>query len=314
MTVSRVFRFGCLAAGFLLVHQAAFAQFPKLPGMSKHKDNSRARRGGDDGSAAGAQGVPVPVDSPLMQAFERLGQQNVYRQRIAIHASDPRMEEMMAQMGFGPAEMTTVGDVKQVSMRFKFPVEGQPQDFELRTVRGNGRMAKKWVSPASAAIIAKADAQIAKQLAQAEEQAAKSVARNLANGPLGLVSAAMSTGAAAANAAAAASLSKQVHNFFEWSCMDAPDAAPVDKHGPPPLTDLRVLGDQTVNGEAATEYEFFVRQDGKFQGPVQMFVAKESGLPLRMTMNEPHGAGGMQMDYYGFNQEGDFERPACFAK
>jgi hypothetical protein len=314
MTISQAFRLGSLATGLILIHQTALAQFPRLPGISKrHKDNSSTRRGPDDGSAAGAQGVPIPPDSPVFQAFERLGQQSVYRQRTSFSASDPRMEQMMAEMGFGAAEITTMGDLKQVSMHFKLPVDGHPEDFELRAVRGNGRLAKKWVSPASGRIEAKADMQIARELAQSEEQAGKSIARNLAGGPMGMISSAITAGAAAANVAAAASARKQIHDFFQWTCMDTSNAT-VEKREMPPLTDLHVLGEQTLNGEAVTGYEFFVHQDGRFHGPLQMFVAKGSGLPVRIAMNDARAGGSMQMDYFGFNQTGDFERPACLAE
>ena len=318
MTLSRAFRFACLLAGLAFVH-ASFAQFPRFPGLSKrNKDTGHAKKGSDEATSPDAKGVPVPPDSPIFQAFEHLGQQSVYRQKVTVTASDPRMQQMMEQMGFGTAETTTAGDLKQVSMHFKMPIDGQPEDFELRTVRGNGRLAKKWSSPASGRILAKADAQIAKQLAQAEEQSAKSIARNLANGPMGLVSSAVTAGSAAANAAAAARIRKQAHDFFEWTCMDAPDisSAPAEKRQPPPLTDLRLIGDQTINGMAVTGYEFFVHENGKFHGPVQIYVTKDNGLPARMamTMADSQAGGSMQMDYYGFNQTGDFEVPACLSK
>jgi len=293
----------------------AYAQFPlpKLPGASRHKDDSR-RHKGDDGSQTTAQGVPIPPDSPIFQAFGHLEQQTVYHQKMTLSVSDPMMEQMMAQAGMTPAETITAGDAKQVSMHIKMPVHGQPEDFEIRTVLSNGRLAKKWISPASARIVAEADAQLAAQLAQQETSLAKSIARNLAMGPMGLASSAVSAAGAAASAAAAGRASKQIHDFFEWTCMDSA-AAPSKHPEPPPLTDLRVVGDQTLDGVAATGYEFFVHQDGRFQGPLQMYVAKETGLPLRIAMSDPRGGGGsMHMDYYGFNQGGDFEIPACLAE
>ena len=69
-----------------------------------------------------------------------------------------------------------------------------------------------------------------------------------------------------------------------------------------------------LDGVAVTSYEFFVHQDGRFQGPVQMYVAKDTGLPVRIGMSDARAGGGMQMDYYGFNQGGDFEVPACLSE
>jgi len=317
MRLSRGFRTGCLVVMPIFVCNVALAQFPlpKFPGMKK-KDDSRARKKSDDGGSASAQGIPIPADSPIFQSFGLLGKQTVYHQKMTITAADPQLQQMMMQMGFGPAETITAGDTKQVSMHMMMPINGHPEDFEIRAVLANGRVAKKWVTPASTRILAEADAKLAKDLAEQEVSAAKSIARNLANGPLGLASAAMSAGAAAANAAVASRLKKEVHDFFEWTCMDAPAAAaPAQHREMPPLTDLRVVGDQTLEtGTAVTAYEFFVHQDGKFQGPMQMFVAKDSGLPVRIAMNDPRAGGGMHMDYFGFNQGGDFEIPACIAE
>jgi hypothetical protein len=94
--------------------------------------------------------VPIPADSPVFDAFRKLGEQQVYHQRMTITANDPRMAEMMAQMGFGPAETITTSDAKQVSMHLMMPIAGKTEDMELRGVLRNGRMAKKWISPGSA--------------------------------------------------------------------------------------------------------------------------------------------------------------------
>lgn len=316
MRPSRVFRIACLATGTLLGNSIASAQFPvpKLPGFGKKKD-SRPPRKGDEGGQSTAQGVPIPADSPIFVAFGQLEQQKVYHQRMTITTDDPRMQELMTQMGFGPAETITAGDVKQVSMHFQMPLGGKTEDMELRGVIANGKFAKKWISPGSDRFLAQVDANTAKQLAQMEEQSAKSIARSLSQGPMGLASAAVSAAGVAASVAAVGHARKTAHDFFEWTCGDAPSAsaAPASHREPPPMTDLKVIGDQSVDGVAATAYEFFVRQDGRYQGPMQLFIAKDSGLPLRIAMNDPRAGGGMHMDYFGFNQGGDFEIPACMA-
>ena len=323
MKRSRVLLIGCLLAGAAVISCPAVAQFPhlpKLPGVSKHgDDDSRARRrgkpsGADEPAEVHAAGVPVPADSPIFAAFERLGQQSVYHQRMSLAVDDPQMQQIMAQMGFRPAEITVAGDTKQVSMHFKMPVSGQVEDFELRAVTRNGRIAKRWISPASGRIIKEQEASIAKQFAEAEVSSAKSIAQNIATGPAGWVSAGVSAGAAAANIAEAARARKQAHDFFEWSCLNASAPAAPPTREPPPLTDLRVIGDQTLNGAAVTAYEFFVRENGKFNGPMQMLVAKDSGLPVRISVSDPQGRGGMHMDYYGFNQNGEIEIPSCLAE
>jgi|SRR5579872_6024686 len=322
MRLSQVLRGSCLLALPIVMGALAFGQFPhlpKFPGSKRDKteapDSRRGGRSGDDGAQVHAAGVPVPADSPIFSAFEQLQKQAVYHQRMTILVNDPRMEQIMAQMGFAPAETTTAGDTKQVSMHFKMPVHGQAEDFELRAVTRNGRLAKKWISPASGRILKEQDASIAKQLAESEEHAATSIAKNISMGPMGLASAGVSAAAAAANVAEAGRIRKQAHDFFEWSCMDAPaQKAAAQRREPPPLTDLRVVGDQTLDGVAVTSYEFFVHEGGKFQGPLQMHVAKETGLPMRISMTDPRAGGSMQMDYYGFNQGGDIEIPPCFTE
>ena len=315
MKLSRILLVGCLTPG------AGFAQIgiPNFPGMpSGGNQDSRSRRGrqprGDDRGQAGAApaGVPIPADSPLFAAFRKLGEQTVYHQRMTITAADPQMAQMMAQMGFGPAETITAGDAKLVSMHMMMPLAGKTEDMELRSVLRNGRMAKKWISPGSGRYLKEVDASVAKQLADAEAQYASSVARNLASGPMGWAAAGMDTGLAAATAGMAMKARKTAHDFFEWTCMDT-DASPAQarQRTPPPLTDLKVLGEQTVDGVAVTSYEFYVQDKGKAQGPMQMHIAKDSGLPMRIGMSDARMGGGMQMDYFGFNQGGDFELPAC---
>ncbi len=322
MRFLRVFAMTCLVLG-LTGLDSAFAQFPhlpKLPGMRPgKKDDSRRKKKQDNDSSVNPPGVPVPLDSPIFQAFRKLEQQSVYHQRMTFTNSDPQIQQMMAQMGFMPAETITAGDAKQVSLHFKMPVDGQSEDFELRGVSRDGRLAKKWFSPAKDRILARQDAEIGRQLAQYEAQAASSITRNLAMGPMGLAGAAFSAAAAGAAVAEAGAIKKQAHDFWEWSCMDGGgqtsrgDSAQ-ERREPPPLTDLRALGDDTIDGVPVTSYEFYVQEGGQFHGPIQMYVAKESGLPMRIGMNDPSSGGSMRMDYSGFNQGGDFEIPACLAK
>ena len=125
MGLSRILLGGCLVVGAIVVNNLAVAQFPgmpKLPGASKRgKERRQRQQRGDDGAQVTPPGVPVPADSPLFDAFRRLEQQTVYHQRMTFTVSDPRMEQMMAQMGLTPAETITAGDTKQVSMHFKMP-------------------------------------------------------------------------------------------------------------------------------------------------------------------------------------------------
>ena len=291
--------------------------FTLPPGMTMpNRDNSRGRSGRRQGNDPGqaAPGVPVPLDSPLFDAFRKLEQQSVYHQRMKITASDPRMADMMAQLGFTPAETVTAGDTKQVSMHLMMPIAGKTEDMELRSVLRNGKLAKKWISPGSGRYLKEVDASVAKQLADAEAQYASSIAKNLASGPMGWATAGMDSALAAAAPAMAMKARKTAHDFFEWTCMDSAAAAAPNHSQPPPLTDLKLLGDQTLDGVAVTTYEFYVTQNGRSQGPMQLHVAKDSGLPMRIGMNDPRMQGSMEIDYFGFNEGADFERPGCLDK
>ena len=205
---------GLVASNLVLVHPAAAQFHLPVPGIGGKKgknqpppsqpsdstqppsappdssDRSRGKDKGGDAALPKPAGVPVPLDSPILQAFQKLGQQSVYHQRMTMTANDPRMQQMMTQMGFAPAETITAGDMKQVSMHFKMPFDGQTEDFELRSVSRDGRVASKWMSPAKDRILAKQDAQIDKQLAETEAQSATSIAKDLAMGPMGIASAA----------------------------------------------------------------------------------------------------------------------------
>ena len=315
MRRSRVLHLGLLLLGLGLVNRVALAQLPVHLPFGKRKDTG-SKDGAKKGDGPPPAGVPVPLDSPIMQAFSKLQLQSVYHQKMVLSAADPQMRKMMESMGFGETETITAGDMKQVSMHMQMPFAGKVQDMEIRTVMGNGHLAKKWISPGSGAYLAEVDAKAAKELLDAEAQAAKSITRSLQSGPMGLVGAAVSAGAAAANVAAIESGRKKAHDFFEWTCMEAAggSAAPSPHKEPPPLTDLRVAGDDTIDGVAVTNYEFYVKENGKFQGPLRMAIAKDSGLPMRMVMSDPSGQGSMRMDYFGFNQGGDFEIPACMKK
>ena len=306
----RILLIGCLAASPLL------SQFgvPKLPGLHRKDDKTKPKKGEEAESTANAKGVPVPADSPILEAFRKMETQSSYHQRFTFDATDPKTAEIMSQMGFGPAETIVAGDTKQVSLHTTMPIHGKPEDFELRSVTRDGRVGSKWSSPARDRILAEQDASLAKQLADYEKNNAKSIARNMAGGPWGMVSSGISAAANAANIAEAAAIRKQAHDFWEWSCKDASAAAAsatAARHEPPPLTDLRQLEDTNLDSVPVSAYEFFVQQNGKFHGPIRMYIGKESGLPARITMSDPH-AGTMHMDYFGFNQPNAIEIPSCF--
>ncbi|MBZ5662687.1 MAG: hypothetical protein LAO08_19975 [Acidobacteriia bacterium] len=274
----------------------------------------------NDDSQVKPPGVPVPMDSPIFQSFQKLGQQTAYHTRITMVSNDPQMAQMMAQMGMGPTETIVAGDTKQVIMHMKMPatdVPGQIDDWEFRAVSRNGRTARLITSPAVPRLLKLADAQLAAQMAQQNQMAGRAIAESLAQGPMGLISASVMAASTAASDAMAVSLRQKAHDFYTWQCLPAKNQEQkesVNRKTPPPLTDLRVVGDQMLNGAAVTTYEFYVLDNGQYHGPLLMHVAKDTGLPARIEMNDPRMHGGMQMDYTDFNKGGDIEVPPCMAE
>lgn len=266
--------------------------------------------------ALSQSGVPAAEDSPLFKAFNQLQTQSSYRVTINMEMKDPRMAQMAANgMGMGPMEKVVQGNMTQVSMHMKMPAMDQPgtiDDWEIRAVVKDGRGARLITSPAVPRLLKKSDAMLDMQMAMLEKQAATSVAQAFAKGPWGPIEAAVQGASTAANLAAGMALKKKSHEFFSWQGIDT--AQQQNQKAPPELTGMRTLADQKVGAVDAAAYEFFVNENGKSQGRVRLLVAKDSGMPLRIEMNDPEGRDGMHMDYTACNKTAQIEIPDCLAK
>jgi hypothetical protein len=263
-------------------------------------------------------GVPVPEDGPLFTAFKLLEKQPAYRMTMTAEPSDPRMAQMMAKgMGMTPTESVVKGGVHQVIMHMKIPAMDQPgtiDDWEIRAVVQNGRGARLITSPSLPRIMRYSEQMLAMEMAMLDRQAVTAMAHAAAGGPIGAITAANIGAQTAVGNVMAAREFKKEKEFFSWKCMDklggGQEASQSQRKNQ--LTDMRLLGDRAVEGRPATAYEFYVRDGDKFQGPMHLLVAKDSGLPLRIEMTDPQGRGGMHMDY-SFDKIGDIEVPACMA-
>ena len=140
------------------------------------------------------------------------------------------------------------------------------------------------------------------------------IARSALMGPLGGVSAAMTAGMTAMAHAQAAAALKQAHAFFTWQCSDAPAGASA-KRDPASVqfTDLTDLGPQTIGGVTGNGYHFYVKENGRFDGPVRVLVARESGMPRRFEFADPRGGGKMAMNYSDFDKPAKIDLPSCLA-
>lgn len=261
-------------------------------------------------------GAPATEDSPVYKAFTQLKGQSSYRMTINIESKDPRMAQMAAMgMGMGAMEKLVQGNTTQVVMHMKMPAmdqRGAIDDWEIRAVVKDGRAARLITSPAVPRLLKRADQMLDMQMAMMEKQAATSIAQALAEGPLGAISAAVQGASAAASMGEAVALKRKAHEFFSWQCV--PGAGQSAEKTTPQLTDLRAVADQKLGETNAAAYEFFVNENGKSQGPVRLFVAKDSGLPLRIEMTDPQGHGSVHMDYTDFSKTVQIEVPDCLSK
>lgn len=262
-------------------------------------------------------GVPVPEGSPLFVAFKLLEKQPGYRMTMTAESNDPRMAQMAAMgMGFSPAETVVKGSARQVTMHMKMPAMDQPgtiDDWEIRAVVQNGRGARLITSPAVPRILRLSEQAAAMQMAMLDRQAGMAIAQALAQGPIGAIQAGMIAGVTAMAHVEVPRMLKKEKEFFAWQCMPQLGGGQNEGQRTNQLTDMRSLGDQTVDGTDATVYEFYVRDGDQFRGPVHLLVAKDTGLPLRIEMTDPQLQGSMHMDY-SFDNIGDIEIPACMSR
>jgi hypothetical protein len=262
-------------------------------------------------------GVPIPEDSPVYKAFTLLKSQPSYHTVMNMQSNDPQMAKAAAMgMGFSPPDRIQQGDTSQVVMHMKFPAMDMPgsvDDWEIRAVARNGRAARMFSSPAIPRLKRMQEQQYAMQMAMLERQATTAIAQALAEGPFGAIRAGMLAGE---NIAFAAMMTHQLHKaeqFWDWKCVDQPAASGGGSQSKAQLTDAKLVGDDTVNGTAVTAYDFYAKDSSGTHGPLRVFIAKDTSLPLRIHMDDPGGHGSIDMDY-SYDQTASIEVPGCLGK
>ena len=281
--------------------------------MAQRNARRSGRGGGSANSIPAHAGVTVPLDSPLYTSFTRLKTQPGYHMIMSMHSNDPKMEQM-AQSIFSPGELVVEGNTRQYTMHYKMPatdVPGTVDDWEIRSVVQNGRGASLITSAAVPRLLKEAEAKAARDLAELDRMAATSMARAAAEGPMGAIGAGMTAAGVAMAHAEAPKMLKKERDMFSWRCRDVPQSDESGSQANPNLTDLHPIGEQNVNGTMADAYEFYDHENEKTQGTVHLFVAKDTGLPLRIEMVDPSGAGGIQMNYGPLTGPANIEVPAC---
>ncbi len=282
------------------------------------RNAARSGRGGGSGRSANSipshAGVPVPLDSPLYTSFMRLKTQPGYRMVMTLHSTDPRMQQA-AQSIFTPGELLVSGDTRQYTMHYKMQatdVPGQVDDWEIRAVVQNGRAARLITSAAVPRLQKESEEKAAHDLAELDRMAATSIARAAAEGPMGAIGAGMTAASVAMAHAESAKMLKMQRDMFSWKCRDVPPSGP-GAQSTTQLTDLHPIGDQNVDGTMADGYEFYSYDNEKTQGTVHLLVAKDTGLPMRLELIDPRGAGGIQMNYILLATPPAIETPPCLA-
>ncbi|HEY2798844.1 MAG TPA: hypothetical protein VGK26_13220 [Thermoanaerobaculia bacterium] len=290
---------------------------PNLDELMRQAPGGANRGGRSQGPAP--PGVPVPADSPLIAAFKRLDAAKAYRVRMEMSATDPRALQSMQQMGMGNFEKAVVKpDTQSVTLHMKLPsvdAPGKSDDWTVLAVVKGKRAARKFDTPAKEHILAMQEASIARQFAQADMAATTSLAQAVASGPMGWASGAVQMASLLMSHAEAASALKKSREFFEWTCQDAPASASATHSADSvTFTDLVDLGDRTDGDVPVHGYRFYVLEQGRSQGPVEVDVAKTTGLPTRFAMSEPSMGASMVMHYSGYDRPAEIEIPPCLAK
>jgi hypothetical protein len=267
--------------------------------------------------ALAQSGTPIPEDSPVYKSFMLLKSQPSYHTTMNLKSNDPNMAQMAAMgMGFSPIERIQQGDTSLVVMHLKFPamdVPGTVDDWEIRAVARNGRAARMFSSPAIPRLKRMQEQEFAMQMAMLEKQSSMAVVQALAEGPTGVIHAGMLAGESVAFAAMAARSLKKAEQFWDWKCLDQPGESGGGSESQAQLTDAKLVGDDTVNGTAVTAYDFYAKDSSGMHGPMRVFIAKGTSLPLRIHLDDPQGHGSVDMDYsYGTNSQ--IEVPGCLGK
>ncbi|MGC2184718.1 MAG: hypothetical protein WA637_15685 [Terriglobales bacterium] len=282
--------------------------------MAQRNATGRSGRGGASANSIPPHaGVPVPLDSPLYTSFTRLKTQPGYRMIMSMHASDPKMEQM-AQSIFSPGELVVQGNTRQYTMHYKMQatdVPGTVDDWEIRSVVQNGRGASLITSAAVPRLLKLSAENAARQLADLDRMAATSMARAAAEGPMGAIGAGMTAASVAMAHVEVPRMLKKEREMFSWRCRDVPRSDESGSHPNTNLTDLHSIGEQNVSGTMADGYEFYDYENAKTQGTIRLFVAKDTGLPLRIEMADSSGVGGIQMNYVPLTDPANIEIPAC---
>ena len=313
------------AAVVVVVPAIALSQTP-LPGPPNMDELMRqATSGANRGNRSqrpgtvDPPGVPVPADSPLLAAFGRLDAAKSYRVSMDMSTADPRARQAMAQMGGMDhyEKIVVKPDLQSVTLHMTLSSvdAGKPDDWEVRGVIKGSRMARKFDTPAKARILAMQEASVARQLAQADMYASMSLAQAALGGPLGAIGGAVQLASLAMSHAAAAATLQKAHDFFEWTCADSPAGASTSaSRDNVEFTDLTDLGDRTDGGVPVRGYRFYVHEQGRYHGPVEVDVARDSGLPTRFVISEPSMGATMTMRYADYDKRAEIDLPPCLKK
>jgi hypothetical protein len=296
------------------------------PEMRARMQASMARRNAGRSGTGGASarpanstpshaGVPIPLDSALYTSFTRLKTLPGYRMAMIMQTSDPQMAAMVQRI-FTQPELVVEGNTRQYTMHYKMPatdVPGTVDEWEIRAVVQNGRAARLITSAAVPRLLKESEEKAAHDLAELDRMAASAIAHAAAEGPMGAIGAATTAASVAMTHVEVPKMLKRQRDMFSWQCRDLAQSDGPGGKSTTQLTDFHPIGDQNVNGAMADGYEFYSYDNQKTQGTVHLFVAKDTGIPLRIELSDSSGAGGIQMNYSQLTGPANIEIPACMS-
>jgi hypothetical protein len=261
----------------------------------------------------------MAADNPIMAAYTLLQQNGSYHSVMTLSSSSPQFGQMQASgMGITSMEMWSKGDVRKNTMRMKIPAtdplgKGMVDDWEASGLVQGGRGAHLMYSPTATPRINKEnEASAAQQLAMMDSMFAQSAMKNAMGGPISWAVSGLDAGIDAFTHIETAKMLKKARDMMSWQCQALDPAAVASAKAAPDMTDLKPLGDDTLNGVPVTKYEFYVHTNGKTNGPIRLSVAKATGLPARLEMSDPTGQS-MTLDY-DTTPPVNIEMPDCMTK
>jgi hypothetical protein len=188
-----------------------------------------------------------------------------------LTSTDPRMARMASSgIGITGMEIWVKDDVHKNTMHMRMK-EADARAAQQLAINGRGVAVGKYircapVPPCTTPLASQSSTMPLREPSVAgmmDVMLAQSAIKNAAGGPIAWAVAGMDAGVAAATYAGTAKLLKKAHDMMSWQCQVLDPSVVQNAKAAPDLSDLKALGDDTLNGVAVTKYEFYACANGK---------------------------------------------------